>query len=198
MWSPCRTSTFGRIRGGATGKRKRPSTWSGRKQSPVCWESEGEGWFLPTSKIQNPTSMLKTLRPLWSYVWRYRRAFLLGLVALALKDLAAVSAPLIIRGAVDRFTQGAPAAQIWRFAGYLIGVALLRGIFQYWMRVTLIGISRDIEYDLRNDLFGHLVGLSADFYTRHRTGDIMARATNDLNAVRMMLGPGVMYWTETM
>jgi ATP-binding cassette subfamily B multidrug efflux pump len=141
--------------------------------------------------------MRTTLRPLWPYILRYRSAFLLGLSALALKDLAAVSAPLIIRSAVDRFIQGAPAAQIWRFAGYLTGVALLRGIFQYWMRVVLIGISRDIEYDLRNDLFGHLVNLSADFYARHRTGDIMARATNDLNAVRMMLGPGVMYWTET-
>jgi ATP-binding cassette subfamily B multidrug efflux pump len=98
--------------------------------------------------------MLRTLRPLWPYLWRYRRAFLLGLVALALKDLAAVAAPLIIRGAVDRFSQGAPAAQIWKFAGYLVAAAVLRGIFQYWMRVVLIGISRDIEYDLRNDLFG--------------------------------------------
>jgi ATP-binding cassette, subfamily B, multidrug efflux pump len=141
--------------------------------------------------------MLKTLRPLWPYLWRYRNAFLLGLSALALKDLAAVAAPLIIRGAVDRFTQSAPAAQIWQFAAYLAGVAVLRGIFQYWMRVVLIGVSRDIEYDLRNDLFRHLVSLSADFYALNRTGDIMARATNDLNAVRMMLGPGVMYWTET-
>ncbi len=141
--------------------------------------------------------MLGTLRPLWPYLWRYRRGFLLGFLALAFKDLAAVAAPLIIRGAVDRFAQGAPAAQIWKFAVYLVGAAVLRGIFQYWMRVVLIGISRDIEYDLRNDLFGHLVELSADFYARHRTGDIMARATNDLNAVRMMLGPGVMYWTET-
>ena len=65
------------------------------------------------------------------------------------------------------------------------------------MRVIIIGISRDIEYDLRNDLFRHLVGLSPDYYGRTRTGDIMARATNDLNAVRMMLGPGVMYWFET-
>ena len=84
-----------------------------------------------------------------------------------------------------------------RFAGYLVGLALLKGIFQYWMRVILIGISRDIEFDLRNDLFAHLIRLSPDFYARTRTGDIMARATNDLNAVRMMLGPGVMYWSET-
>src|SRR5882762_1522704 len=141
--------------------------------------------------------LLQTLRPLWPYLWRYRGNFAWGLAALALKDLAAVSAPLVIRTAVDRFSHGAPAAEIWRFAAYLIAIASLRGIFQYWMRVALIGISRDIEYDLRNDLFAHLVSLSGDFYARHRTGDIMARATNDLNAVRMMLGPGVMYWIET-
>ncbi len=86
---------------------------------------------------------------------------------------------------------------ILRFAAYLVGLSLLKGLFQFWMRVILIGNSRDIEYDLRNDLFAHLVSLSPDFYGRQRTGDIMARATNDLNAVRMMLGPGVMYWTET-
>lgn len=141
--------------------------------------------------------MLKSLRPLWPYLWRYRGAFAWGFLALALKDVAAVAAPLVIRAAIDGFSRGAPLRQIWLFAAYLIGIAILRGVFQYWMRVTLIGISRDIEYDLRNDLFAHLVSLSSDFYGRNRTGDIMARATNDLNAVRMMLGPGVMYWTET-
>src|SRR6266568_3107257 len=141
--------------------------------------------------------LLKTLRPLWPYLWRYRRMFALGLLALLLKDLAAVAAPLVIREAVDLFSLGAPAARIFRLAACLAGIALVRGIFQYWLLVVLIGISRDIEYDLRNDLFSHLVSLSGDFYARHRTGDIMARATNDLNAVRMMLGPGVMYWTET-
>src|SRR5712692_9978491 len=141
--------------------------------------------------------LLKTLRPLWPYLWRYRRLFALGFLALLLKDLAAVAAPLVIREAVDLFSRGAPAVRIFRLAAWLAGIAMLRGIFQYWMRVVLIGSSRDIEYDLRNDLFSHLVSLSGDFYARHRTGDIMARATNDLNAVRMMLGPGVMYWTET-
>src|SRR5262249_61314291 len=84
-----------------------------------------------------------------------------------------------------------------RFPAYLLGLAALKSVFQFWMRVTIIGISRDVEYDLRNDLFRHLASLSPDYYGRTRTGDIMARATNDLNAVRMMLGPGVMYCFET-
>ena len=117
-----------------------------------------------------------------------------GGLCLVMKDLAQALQPLMIRGAVDSFRNGAVFV---RFAGYLVGLALLKGIFQYWMRVILIGISRDIEFDLRNDLFAHLIRLSPEYYARTRTGDIMARATNDLNAVRMMLGPGVMYWFET-
>ena len=87
---------------------------------------------------------------------------------------------------------------MFEFAALLVVLSIVKGIFQYWMRVILIGISRDVEFDLRNDLFSHLVTLSSDFYAKYRTGDIMARATNDLNAVRMMLGPGIMYWTDTM
>src|SRR6185436_3960775 len=103
--------------------------------------------------------MWKTLRPLWPYLWRYRGSFALGLAALAAKDLIAVAAPLVIRSAVDGFSNHAAASQIWRFAGYLLLIAILRGLFQYWMRVVLIGISRDIEYDLRSDLFARLVSL---------------------------------------
>ena len=128
---------------------------------------------------------------------RYRRGLALGMGSLVLKDLAHVAAPLVIRSAIDALTAGRPFTMILRLALLLAGIALFKGLFQFWMRVILIGISRDVEYDLRNDLFAHLVSLSPDFYARQRTGDIMARATNDLNAVRMMLGPGVMYWTET-
>ena len=120
----------------------------------------------------------------------------LGFFCLILKDVAQALQPLMIKQAVDAF--GASGSTLFlRFAGYLVGLALIKGAFQFWMRVILIGVSRDIEYDLRNDLFRHLVDLSPDFYARTRTGDVMARATNDLNAVRMMLGPGVMYWFET-
>ena len=128
---------------------------------------------------------------------RYRRGLALGMGSLLLKDLAHAAVPLVIRSAIDALTAHRPLPVILWLTLLLVAIALARSIFQYWMRVILIGISRDIEYDLRNDLFAHLVSLSPDFYARHRTGDIMARATNDLNAVRMMLGPGIMYWMET-
>ncbi len=115
-----------------------------------------------------------------------------------MKDLFAAAQPIVIGRGVDTLMRGFRVQLVVELAATLIGISLVKGIFQYWMRVILIGISRDIEYDLRNDLFGSLVRLSQDFYSRFRTGDIMARSTNDLNAVRMMVGPGVMYCSETM
>jgi ATP-binding cassette subfamily B protein len=144
--------------------------------------------------------MWKSLATVRKYLWRYRRGMALGVACLILKDLAQVSQPLMIGRAVDSMSaagSGRAAMVFFRYVGYLLGFALLKAIFQFGMRVILIGISRDVEYDLRNDLFDHLTGLAPDYYARTRTGDIMARATNDLNAVRMMLGPGVMYWGET-
>ncbi len=141
--------------------------------------------------------MLKSLSTLMPYLRRYRGGLALGIGALLMKDALAVALPLVIKTGVDSLTQGFQVRAVIQMAALLIGLSLVKGLFQYWMRVILIGISRDIEYDLRNDLFGHLVELSQDFYARYRTGDIMARSTNDLNAVRMMLGPGIMYWSET-
>ncbi|MBZ5580023.1 MAG: ABC transporter ATP-binding protein/permease [Acidobacteriia bacterium] len=140
--------------------------------------------------------MWESLSTIRAYLWRYRWGMALGMLCLVLKDLLYAAQPLMIRGAVDSLKDNG-AHLFVRYAAYLVALSLAKGIFQYWMRVIIIGISRDIEYDLRNDLFAHLVALSPDYYQRTRTGDIMARATNDLNAVRMMLGPGVMYWTET-
>jgi len=141
--------------------------------------------------------MWESLRTVRVYLWRYRRGLALGLGALVVKDLAGGVQPLVIRAAIDTLSRAHGLARLLRYAGLLVALAAVKGLFQYWMRVIIIGISRDIEYDLRNDLFRHLVELSPDYYARVRTGDIMARATNDLNAVRMMLGPGIMYWTET-
>jgi len=141
--------------------------------------------------------MWESLRAVRAYLWRYRGGLALGLGALVLKDVAGALQPLVIRAAIDGLAHAPGLGKLLSYAVLLIGLAAFKGVFQYWMRVIIIGISRDIEYDLRNDLFRHLVELAPDYYGRVRTGDIMARATNDLNAVRMMLGPGIMYWTET-
>jgi ATP-binding cassette, subfamily B, multidrug efflux pump len=141
--------------------------------------------------------MLKSASSLLPYMLRYKRGLALGMGALIAKDALAALLPIILKTGVDRLTAGFRLELVLQLAAALIVVSAIKGVFQYWMRVVLIGISRDIEYDLRNDLYRRLAGLSQDFYSRFRTGDIMARATNDLNAVRMMLGPGIMYWTET-
>jgi ATP-binding cassette subfamily B protein len=141
--------------------------------------------------------MLKSLSTVWPYLRRYRTGMSLGIGSLVVKDLLAVALPLVIRQSIDKLNAGFQMSLLLELAGLLVGLALLKGLFQYWMRVIIIGISRDIEFDLRNDIFRHLVVLSQDLYARYRTGDIMARSTNDLNAVRMMLGPGIMYWMET-
>ncbi|HYP08725.1 MAG TPA: ABC transporter ATP-binding protein [Bryobacteraceae bacterium] len=142
--------------------------------------------------------MKRAFQVLSPYMWRYRRGMALGLGALILKDVFAAAQPLVIGAAIDSLTRGFAFEKVLQFAALLVALSAIKGLFQYWMRVIIIGISRDVEFDLRNDLFGRLITLSWDFYGKYRTGDIMARATNDLNAVRMMLGPGVMYWTETM
>lgn len=142
--------------------------------------------------------MRLTLQRLLPYYRRYSRGLVLGMGALALKDLFAAAQPLIIGTAIDGLMRNFDLRRLLWLAAALVGLSAVKGVFQYWMRVILIGISRDIEFDLRNDLFATLVSLSGDFYGKYRTGDIMARATNDLNAVRMMLGPGLMYWAETM
>lgn len=113
------------------------------------------------------------------------------------KDVFGALIPLAMKSGIDSLTAGQPLARLYWACAALVALSVAKGYFQYRMRVRLVGISRDVEYDMRNDLFRRLVTLSWDFYARFRTGDIMARATNDLNAVRMMLGPAVMYLAET-
>lgn len=105
--------------------------------------------------------------------------------------------PQVLRRAVNGLNAGVTPKKLATYALMVIGVALVKGIFQFLTRWVVIGISRDIEFDLRNDLFAHLERLSYSYYQRNRTGDIMAKATNDLNAVRNLLGPAIMYSANT-
>jgi ATP-binding cassette, subfamily B, multidrug efflux pump len=142
--------------------------------------------------------MFKRLRPLYPYLKKYRWGYFWGTLAVFLNNGIWILFPQVIRRAIDALNLGITHQKLATYAGLLLAVVLVKGIFQFLTRWVVIGISRDIEFDLRNDLFTHLESLSHSFYQKTRTGDVMARATNDLNAVRMLLGPGIMYTANTL
>jgi ATP-binding cassette subfamily B multidrug efflux pump len=139
----------------------------------------------------------KSLRPLVPYFKKYRRSYVVGAICVFLMNGIWILFPLVIRRAVDDLLLGVNRQKLLTYAGFLLAVAASKGLFQFLTRWIVIGLSREIEFDLRNDLFLHLESLSYSYYQRTRTGDIMARATNDLNAVRNLLGPAIMYSANT-
>ena len=141
--------------------------------------------------------LLKNLSPLFPYLKKYRSAYVWGTICVLLMNGTWILFPLVLRRAIDDLRTGVTLHKLWISAALLLAVAGIKGIFQFLTRWIVIGASREIEFDLRNDMFRHLEGLSYSFYQRTRTGDIMARSTNDLNAVRMLLGPGLMYPAST-
>ena len=141
--------------------------------------------------------MLRDLGPLFAYMRRYRWGYVRGFLSVIATNAVWVLFPQILKKAIDGLAQGITRRQILIYAGLLVAIALVKGVFLYAQRWILIGISREIEFDLRNDLFRQLELQDAEFYQRYRTGDIMARMTNDLNAVRMLLGPALMYSANT-
>src|SRR5271168_4025568 len=140
----------------------------------------------------------KSLRPLIPYFKKYRGSYVVGTVCVFLTNGIWILFPLVIRRAVDDLHLGITRHKLVTYALLLLAVAGIKGIFQFLTRWIVIGVSREIEFDLRNDLFHRLETLSYSYYQRNRTGDIMARATNDLNAVRMLLGPAIMYSANTL
>jgi ATP-binding cassette subfamily B multidrug efflux pump len=141
--------------------------------------------------MQNP------LRPLFPYLAKYKKRYVVGFAALIVTQVVGVTIPLVIKDVFDALTSNVTLHRLAVLSVLLLGIAAAKAIFQFWMRWILIGISRDVEYDLRNDLFKHLMKQDAQYYNEHRTGDLMARLTNDLNAVRNIVGPGIMYSANT-
>src|SRR5271165_5415101 len=139
----------------------------------------------------------KNLRPLVPYLKRYRAGLTLGALCVLFTNGIAVQFPQILRHLFNDLHSGITRQKLFLYALAVVGVFVAKGIFQFLTRWIVIGISRDIEFDLRNDLFQHLERLSYSYYQRNRTGDIMAKATNDLNAVRNLLGPAIMYSANT-
>ncbi|HTM25851.1 MAG TPA: ABC transporter ATP-binding protein [Vicinamibacterales bacterium] len=136
-------------------------------------------------------------RRLLPYVSRYRRAFLIGLVCVVLTTAFQLLGPWVLKFAIDDLNRGVTRQKLLLYAGLLLGVSLVRGSFLFLMRRIIIAASRDIEYDIRNDFFARLEQQPLGYYHQRRTGDLMSRATNDLNAVRMMIGPAIMYSAQT-
>jgi ATP-binding cassette subfamily B protein len=141
--------------------------------------------------------MLALLRPLFPYMRRYKRDWFWGGLSIVLSNAIAILFPLVVAMVIDGLNTGVTRRKVLIYSGMLLGVTAGKGVFLFLSRLILIGISRDIEFDLRNDLFAQLEKQPASYYHRNRTGDIMARMTNDLNAVRMLLGPAIMYSANT-
>ena len=146
------------------------------------------------SSSERPASPVRRLLP---YFHRHRRSLALGFGCILATTAIQLSSPWVLKFAVDDLTVGVTRAKLLYYAVVLFAIALAGGVFRFLMRKIVIGVSRHMEFDLRNDFFRHLQRLPPAFYQEHRTGDLMSRATNDLNAVRMMAGPSVMYATQT-
>src|SRR5207247_2288850 len=148
-------------------------------------------------EVAGYTPTVSPFRRLLGYALRYRQAFLVGLVCVVVTQGVALAATIALRYAIDDLTRSISRAKLIQYAFLLLAIGVVGGLFRFLMRRVLIGASRHIEYDMRNDFFAHLEKLPLAYFQTHRTGDLMSRATNDLNAVRMMIGPSVMYSANT-
>lgn len=150
------------------------------------------------SKFSHSDQRKRDLLALIPYLRKYRTLLLTGAFMVLLTNVAAVISPWILLHAIDQLYLEINRDILLYYSLLIIGISFVEGVFRYWMRRILIGVSRRIEFDLRNDLFSHLQSLSPSFYQRNPTGDLMSKAINDLSAVRMVLGPGIMYSMNTL
>jgi ATP-binding cassette, subfamily B, multidrug efflux pump len=140
---------------------------------------------------------LKNFQPLKEYFARYRWGLAVGLVSLLAVDFLQLLIPLVIRKAIDELAAGsATSDSLLKLGGIILAIALVMAILRYVWRHLLFGISRKIEEGIRNRLYSHLQTLSLSFYHKTRTGDLMARAVNDINSIRMATGMGLVALTD--
>lgn len=132
-------------------------------------------------------------RRLLGYFQRYRWSLTAGFVFVIGSSVFSLLKPLVVGHAVDALRGNFTRADLFRFAAMYVGASLVQGVFLYLQRWVIIGVSRKIEYDMRQDFYDHMQTLPLRFYHEQRTGDLMSRATNDLASVRMLIGPAVMH-----
>ncbi len=137
------------------------------------------------------------MRRLWHYLGRYRARLAAGVACLVLTTTLTMTVPWLFRAAVVAIENGEGARAVARIAGLLIAIALVQGVVRTFSRFLIFNVGRDVEYDLRADLFAHLERLPRAYYQRQQVGDLMSRLVNDVNAVRLLLGPGVLNLINT-
>ena len=141
---------------------------------------------------------MRPTRRLLAYLRRYRGTLFTGFACICGTTTLSLAGPWVLKYAIDDLAAGITADRIRLYAGLTFGLTAVSGVFRFFQRRLIIGVSRDVEFDLRNDFFAALQRLEPGYFQRNRTGDLMSRATNDLNAVRMMIGPAFMYLSNTM
>jgi ATP-binding cassette subfamily B protein len=139
-------------------------------------------------------SILSLLKP---YLLRYKKLWIAGVFAVTFTNAFMLAGPWILRMAINDLEAGITASALAVYAGAIVLVTLISAAFRFMMRQTMIVASRKVEYDFRNDFFSHILTLDREYYDQTPTGDIMARASNDMDSVRAMIGPGIMYFCST-
>src|SRR6185436_6435474 len=137
------------------------------------------------------------MQRLWSYMIRYRGRYAIGLACLLATGTLAMAVPYLLKRAVDTIAGGGSAATVGWLAATIIAIALAQSLVRTVSRFVIFNVGRDIEYDLRNDLFAHLERLPLAYYQTQQTGDLMSRLVNDITAVRMLLGVGFLNLVNT-
>jgi ATP-binding cassette subfamily B multidrug efflux pump len=137
------------------------------------------------------------MRRLWAYLRRYRMRYAVGGACLFATATLAMLVPYLLKRAIDAIAHGAPPSAVARLALWIIGIAVVQAVVRTLSRAVIFNVGRDVEYDLRNDLFAHLQTLPLSYYHRQQTGDLMSRLINDVTAVRMLLGPGILNVVNT-
>ncbi|MFN4111756.1 MAG: ABC transporter ATP-binding protein, partial [Ignavibacteria bacterium] len=140
---------------------------------------------------------MKSLFKLRKYFARYKTTIYLGFLFIFLSNITSVYVPLFIRDGIDELRREISSPALIKYALLIVWVTFISGVFRFLIRQTIIVTSRKIEFDLRNDFWSHLQKLSFKYFQNTKTGDIMAHATNDINAVRNFIGPAVMYSFDT-
>ena len=140
---------------------------------------------------------MKNLLTLKKYFVKYKTKLFLGMLFILISNAGTVYLPILLKDSINELQKNTTSNKLLEYALLIVGTSIIAGVFRYLIRQTIIVVSREIEYDLRGDFWEHIQKLPLRYFQNNSTGNIMSHATNDINAVRMFIGPAVMYSIDT-